>query len=786
MAGLLSKVPGFSQQEKGEEPKEDEQSLTTILATHGDRTNFLLLVAGCTEVMRKAVEDTFVPTDVESLLAAGKMPSSSTDAEDEAREGEDVSDSDTLVLHHGDDADAAQDDGARAKAAIAEADAADKHAKEEANAAKAAADAKEAAKKEHLRLVKEIRSKDMQDLKAAALSHFDEWNSRLLARVGEAVNQRDEVESDRKAASNEISKRKPVSTTGTGTKKPTPIHDETNQALRTLYPPLQTPFISLDEPKRVLILHSLLLLTLSLEHYSSQSRILLLHIVSSLRLPVSYLTQDESKVAQGLLEAAKAQMNADEETKRKAQENASRRRWKVGLGAVAGAALIGVTGGLAAPFLAAGIGTVMGGIGLGATATATYLGALAGSAPLVGALFGAYGGRMAGQIVDNYAKEVSDFAFIPVRKPGLQPHIPHGQSKPAEPSSADRRLRVAIGISGWLTNSDDVVKPWRVIGSTGVEAFALRWELEALLSLGSAITTYVKSAAWGVAKHQIIQHTVFAALSAGLWPLGIINVAQVVDNPFSVARSRSEKAGRVLADALINKVQGERPVTLIGYSLGARVIFSCCEELAKRRAFGLVESVVLAGAAVPGDTVNWRRIRSVVAGRVVNVYSTQDYLLGFLYRTSSLQYGIAGLQPVKGVTGVENVDVSGTVEGHTQYRFLTGKVLETIGFEDIDDDAVKEEEKRLQKEEQKISQEQKRKQEQEGEGEKDDQSQIRDMQEEVEKNKKEAGMMGWMNEKMGVMGLGKTSEASNNGGGKQPEASMSEKEKLEKSNASSI
>ena len=113
-------------------------------------------------------------------------------------------------------------------------------------------------------------------------------------------------------------------------------------------------------------------------------------------------------------------------------------------------------------------------------------------------------------------------------------------------------------------------------------------------------------------------------------------------------------------------------------------LFTPAWMLANRRAFGLVESVVLVGAAAPSDSVAWRKLRAVVSGRLINVYSTNDYLLGILYRTSSLQYGIAGLQAIEDVPGVENVDASGFVDGHTQYRFLIGRILGQVGLEDID------------------------------------------------------------------------------------------------------
>jgi hypothetical protein len=88
-------------------------------------------------------------------------------------------------------------------------------------------------------------------------------------------------------------------------------------------------------------------------------------------------------------------------------------------------------------------------------------------------------------------------------------------------------------------------------------------------------------------------------------------------------------------------------------------------------------------------------MRSVVSGRLVNVYSENDYILAFLYRTSSIQYGVAGLQEAQDVKGIENVNVSEMVSGHLRYQYLVGSILEKIGFEDIDLEEVAREEETL-------------------------------------------------------------------------------------------
>ncbi|PBP23714.1 DUF726-domain-containing protein [Diplocarpon rosae] len=609
-----------------------EQDLSSILSTE-ERVDLTLLLANITERMRKQITDTFdasVTSDKKSqnsLIFAGNDPNA------EARpEGE---------------------------------------TEEEKKARKLREDRE-----------KELSAPKMLELKADSLKYFDVWRDSIISRVGTAVNNpREVVENQKEKASVETTPKE-----GPPAKpkvlRPNTNTEEADAALVELYPPTSTSLYSLSKDKRVLLLNAILLLLLSLEHYSAPSRVLLLHLSSSLHLPLHILTEQEVKVAQGLLQAAK-HMSGSEETQKRSEENKVSRRWKVGLAGVAGAAVVGITGGLAAPLVAGALGTIFGGLGLGATTAAGLLGALAESGVIVGSLFGAYGGRMTGKMMDAYAKEVEDFAFLPLRG---------GKSR--EPSAEDRRLRVTIGVSGWITQREDIIIPWRALGRES-EVFALRWELEALSQLGSSLESVVKSAAWGVAKKEIISRTIFASLMTALWPIGLLKISKIVDNPFSVAKNRADKAGLVLADALINKAQGERPVTLVGYSLGARLIYSCLMSLAERRAFGLVESAVLIGTPAPSDAAVWRAMRSVVSGRLVNAYSENDYILAFLYRTSSIQYGVAGLQEAQEVRGIENVNVSEMVSGHLRYQYLVGSILEKIGFEDIDTEEVAKEEETL-------------------------------------------------------------------------------------------
>jgi hypothetical protein len=170
-------------------------------------------------------------------------------------------------------------------------------------------------------------------------------------------------------------------------------------------------------------------------------------------------------------------------------------------------------------------------------------------------------------------------------------------------------------------------------------------------------------------------------------PLVLTKLAYLIDNPWSVSLARAHAAGLVLADSLIDRNLGNRPVTLLGFSLGARVIFSALKELAERGANGLIQNVYLFGSPVVANKDDYLKIRSVVAGRFVNGYSKNDWILGYLFRaTSGGIMRVSGLAPIEGIPGLENYDLTNLVNGHMDYRAAMPRILREVGWEVLEDE----------------------------------------------------------------------------------------------------
>ncbi|KAL0282589.1 UNVERIFIED_CONTAM: Transmembrane and coiled-coil domain-containing protein 4 [Sesamum angustifolium] len=301
-------------------------------------------------------------------------------------------------------------------------------------------------------------------------------------------------------------------------------------------------------------------------------------------------------------------------------------KWKrggiIGAAALTGGTLMAITGGLAAPAIAAGL------------ALAPTLGTII---PIIGA---------------------SGFAAV---------------------------ASAAGSVAGFVFEEEDFIKPWEEQHDK-LERYALQWESQHLIAVSTAIQDWLTSSIAREVMKRGAMMTVLGTLTAALvWPATLLSLTDFIDSKWTIAIDRSDKAGKLLAEALLKGLQGHRPVTLVGFSLGARVIFRCLQILAESEAnaAGIVERVVLLGAPVAIKDENWEATRKVVAGRYVNAYSTKDWMLGIAFRASLLTKGLAGIQPVD-VPGIENVndatlvDVTDIIEGHSSYLWGSQLILDQL------------------------------------------------------------------------------------------------------------
>lgn len=427
----------------------------------------------------------------------------------------------------------------------------------------------------------------------------------------------------------------------------------------------------------------MLLVVLSLHDYNANARVLLVNLTSSLNLPIRVHNLDEMRIAKGL--AAAAMEVSPERAAALKEENKLSKRWKFSLGPV----------NMGNPVLAralVGVGVGSEDSGLTTSAAAALMGIMSENGLLMGSLFGMNPAKPIEKVVEGFVREVQDFAFLSVTEAREGEYLDARQSLPAE-----RRLRVVIALGGFTLAGDAVTTPWTCLNHQS-EVYVVQWELAAVANIGNALETVVKSSAWHTAREAIREEssrsssfravtfpkniTVFHCLLNSSWPEPLLKISKILDNPWSLGAVRAEKVGTLLADAVMrHKFHGERAVSLVGYSLAARAIYTCLMILAERRQFGLVDSVLMMGTPAPSDSTSWMTMKSVVSGRLINVYTEEDYLLGFLYRTSNTQFGIAGLQEIQGADGVENHRINHLPNGHLSYQSLVPHVLRDVRWE---------------------------------------------------------------------------------------------------------
>jgi Protein of unknown function (DUF726) len=389
-----------------------------------------------------------------------------------------------------------------------------------------------------------------------------------------------------------------------------PAYEEHQGDELTVQSPSMLPATQkLDIDLRWTVLCDLFLVLVADSIYDSRSRQLLETVGEAMKVSWMDICKFEKRVTDALeMEEASNRENWDEkehvETRRKL---ALKRRYVVmGLATVGGSIVIGLSAGVLAPVIGAGLGAGFTAIGVGGTGAFM---AGAGGAAIITSASATAGGIIAVRASNRRTGAVKTFEYRPLHN--------------------NKRVNLIVTVSGWMNSQvDDVRLPFSTVDPVMGDIYSLLWEPDVLCSIGDTIRI-LATEALTQGLQQVLAATFLTTLMAGLTlPIVLSKLSYLIDNPWSVSQDRADAAGLILADSLVDRNLGVRPITLVGFSLGARVIFSCLRELANKGAYGLVHNVYLFGSPIIAKQEEYLRVRAVISGRFVNGYATNDWIIG--------------------------------------------------------------------------------------------------------------------------------------------------------------
>ncbi|EMR11704.1 hypothetical protein PNEG_00138 [Pneumocystis murina B123] len=416
----------------------------------------------------------------------------------------------------------------------------------------------------------------------------------------------------------------------------------------------------LDLDIRWAILCDLFLILVADSIYDSRSRVFLERVGKAISISALDITIFEKKITDELIIQENFEASKSDQSVLELRDKSSRNKRYIlmGLATISGGLVIGLSSGMLAPLIGAGLGAAFSTIGVAGT-TGFLVGT--GGTALITTGGVVTGSTIAVKKMSNRIKSIKVFEFKPLYD--------------------NKRLNLLIAVPGWMLKNDDVRLPFSTIDPIMGDVYSILWEPEILQSVGKTINI-IATEILTQSLQQVLGQTVLVTLMSALqWPLILTKLGYLIDNPFVTSLQRAKSAGFVLADILLHRKLGIRPISLVGFSLGSRVIYYCLLELARKQAYGIIQNVYLFGTPVVIKENNWILASSVVEGRFINGYIKNDWILGYLFRITYGGIGhIAGLQPIQKISTIENIDVSDLVDGHMNYREAMPKLMKKVGW----------------------------------------------------------------------------------------------------------
>ncbi len=429
--------------------------------------------------------------------------------------------------------------------------------------------------------------------------------------------------------------------------------------------------INTDEGKQVL-LELLIKMSFADGIYDARERLAIANAATAINIAWSAVENIEHDLVEKLRNKLLASSNNTLDTYQEPQS------WDFGKVAqiagmtFAGGAVVALTGGLAAPVLGGVVGSAFLGLS-GAAATSAGLAFLGGGSLAAGGLgtaggitlvttaLGACGAGVAGWKTNHLLGDIKEWDIQHVGGEGLH---------------------ICLGVSGFLQQSEESIDVWSVLQQSFPNAcnYALKWESKKQHDVFEVISSISSKGLSGAVLAGLAQSATKKAFGMAALPLTALSILDVIDNPWGVAKNRADQAGEMLGNYIADGGFGGLPVTIIGYSLGTRVIIAALDQLAKRGASGKIFDVYLLAGAVAQDDPRLASISEVVAGNIVNVYSKNDLVLAYVYRTAEWLSRPIGIEEVN-LDRVLNLDATEIVDGHLSYKKHLTKILSEINVQ---------------------------------------------------------------------------------------------------------
>lgn len=252
--------------------------------------------------------------------------------------------------------------------------------------------------------------------------------------------------------------------------EPPPAYDKhEGEELPAVRTPNQLPSSDkLDIDIRWTILCDLFLVLIADSVYDARSRVLLERVGKALEIDWTDICRFEKRVTEALemqQQAETENWNEDEHMESRRKLALKKRYIVMGLATVGGGLVIGLSAGLLAPVIGAGLAA--GFTTIGVTGTSSFLAGSAGAAIITSSAASA-GSVIGAKAANRRTGAVKTFEYRPLHN--------------------NKRVNLIVTISGWMTGKvDDVRLPFSTVDPVMGDIYSVLWEPEMLTSMGDTI-----------------------------------------------------------------------------------------------------------------------------------------------------------------------------------------------------------------------------------------------------------------------------------------------------------